>query len=84
MNNSDEYFENLISKVVKKTMHDEMKVFYVDRETHYQDHQFIKEVREFLQNIRNSTLLTTIRVVVPAIIGAFALGIVYLIKKYHS
>lgn len=65
-----------IKAAVKEVMDERMKEFYIDRETHYQDHQFLKGLREWTASIRSTTIRTIISLFVTALIGFLVLGFV--------
>lgn len=39
-----------IKQAVKDAMKEEMKAFYIDREEHYQHHQFIKGIKTAVES----------------------------------
>ena len=75
-----------IKQAIKEAFDEEIKPFYVDREEHYQDHMFIKELRGFLDNIKNTTVKVAVKTVVVAIIGACLIGFICFIwsKEYFK
>ena len=70
-----------IKAAVKEVMDDRMKEFYIDRETHYQDHQFLKGLREWTDGIKSTTWRTVIGLFVTALIGFLVLGFIMWGKK---
>ena len=43
-----------IVEAVREAMREEMKDFYIDRETHYKDHEFILGLREWTKNFKSA------------------------------
>ena len=83
---SDGKKDDLIAEIgnVTKELKDlrtELKSFYIDRERHYQDHQFLKELREWVGNIKSTTLRTLITAIVVAVVGLIAGGFILWSKK---
>lgn len=66
-----------IKEAVKEALAEEIKVFYVDREIHYQHHEFIKSLIKLTEQCKNIVLKTVVSVVVVAILGLIALGLVF-------
>lgn len=71
-----------LKDAIKEVLHAEIKPFYIEREMHYQDHQFIKEVREFIGSIKSTTSRTVVGIVVTALIGLVVLGFILWSKKH--
>lgn len=65
-----------IKAAIKEIMDERMKEFYIDRETHYQDHQFLKGLREWMGNIKSTTIRTCVGLIVTALIGLLVLGFI--------
>ena len=66
-----------VVEAVRKAMREEMKDFYIDRETHYKDHEFILGLREWTKDFK-SAFWTKIAnamayAVITVIIAIFAL-----------
>jgi hypothetical protein len=67
-----------IKTAVTEAMREEMKDFYIDRETHYQDHLFMKSIREFMDNCKVSAIKTVVGAVVLFILGGIAMAVYFL------
>lgn len=67
----------MIKQAVKEAMHEEMQPFFIDRETHYQDHLFIKELKEFMQTCKSTMLKTFVRFFAILLIGALIAGFTF-------
>lgn len=63
-----------IAETIKSSIKDEVKEFYVDRETHYKHHEFVGGLIEALNNIKNSATRTITTVIVLGLLGLIALG----------
>jgi hypothetical protein len=78
---SDDVEYDEIKAAVKEVMDVRMKEFYIDREEHYQDHQFLKGLREWSDGIKSTTIKTLVTLVVTALIGFVVLGFIVWGKK---
>lgn len=74
--------ERVVKKATKEALNEEVKSFYVDRETHYQDHQYLKELREWTESIKSTARRTIVKAIVTAIIGLIVLGFAVWGKKH--
>lgn len=66
-----------IKAAVKESLQESVAQFYVDRERHYQDHQFVAELRDFFENIRGTATKTAVGIFIASIIGLMVLGIIF-------
>lgn len=66
-----------IKTAVKEALQEEMKTFYVEREQHYQDHQFIKEFREWCTDTKSTVSKTLIKMLVIGILSLVVIGFVF-------
>ena len=64
-----------------KSLRTELKTFYIDRETHYKDHQFLGDLREWVDSIKSTTIRTVVTAVVLAMIGLLVGGFLLWGKK---
>lgn len=65
-----------IKAAIKEVMDERMKEFYIDREEHYLDHQFLHGLREWTGSIRSTTVKTVVSIFVAALIGLMIMGFV--------
>lgn len=65
-----------IKCAVREAIKDEMNVFYVEREQHYQDHEFLKGLREFRDSIKSTSLKTILSLVITALAGLLVFGFI--------
>lgn len=72
-----EITKEIIKAAVVEALQEEIKPFYIERETHYQDHLFIKEAREWLDNIKSTMWKTIAKAVVAGLIGLLILGFIF-------
>lgn len=68
--------EEIIS-AVKDTLNEEVKAFYVDREKHWDDHQFLGGFRKWIDDTKSMAWKTVIGAVVMGIIGLLVLGFAF-------
>ena len=69
-----------VKNAVKEAMREEMQAFYIDRETHYLDHVFLKNVREIIDGCQSAFVKTIVSAVAVLIISGIGL-VVYLMKN---
>lgn len=66
----------LIQKSVQDAIKTELGAYKVDKEQHYVDHLFLKEIREWYTGIRNATLKTIVGAVLMAFLFLLLLGFI--------
>lgn len=71
-----------IGEAVRKALREEIQPFYVERESHYQDHQFVKELRVFLDGVCGTATKTIVGIAITAIVGLIVLGFIFWSKKH--
>jgi hypothetical protein len=59
---------------VKAALEAELKPFYVDRETHFKQHEFIAEMMKYAETCKSVVLGTVVRVIVYGVLGLLAIG----------
>ncbi len=70
----------IIKDAVKEAFKEELKQFYVDRETHYQHHQFITEWINWTQQCKSIALKTILTFFMAAALGLMTLGFYFKYK----
>ena len=63
-----------IKEAVREALGEELNAFYVDRKTHYQHHEFLKEWIEWTNQCKSIALKTLVTLFVGTIFGLMALG----------
>ena len=58
--------------------------FYIDRETHYHDHQFISELRKWAEECKGTFLRIVVKFVAYGLIGLLVLGLILWGKGYFK
>lgn len=66
-----------VAEKVRDAISAEIKPFYIDRETHYQHHQFIKSFMGWMGKTQGIVLKTVVTVFVLGIIGLVVLGFIF-------
>lgn len=66
-----------IKKAVKEALQESVAQFYADREQHYQDHQFVRDLRDLFVNIRSTATKTFIGIFITGIISLVVLGFIF-------
>ncbi len=63
-----------IKEAVKEALGEELKSFYVDRETHYNHHEFLKGWIEWTQQCKSVAVRTLVTLFIGSAFGLMALG----------
>jgi len=63
-----------IKEAVREAFKDELAVFYIDRETHFKQHEFIGKMMEYAETCKSTVLKALITIVVGGAIGLMCLG----------
>lgn len=63
-----------IKEAVKEALSEELKAFYIDRETHYQHHQLIGNWSSTLNSCKRALITATSTIIIGAILGLMAIG----------
>lgn len=71
---------NAIKEAVKEALKEELNAFYVDRELHYQHHEFIREWIVWSQQCKSVILKTVIGGMVAALLGLIVVGFIFKIS----
>ena len=66
-----------LKKVVKETIHEELSLYKVDKEQHYQDHLFLRDLREWYDDIRSSFWKSVVGALVMAFLALLLLGFIF-------
>lgn len=66
-----------IKAAVKEGLQESVAQFYIERERHYQDHQFVSDLRELFDGIRSTATKTIVGILITSIIGLLILGFVF-------
>ena len=69
-----------IKEAVKEALGEELKSFYVDRETHYKHHEFIEEWIGWTKQCKSVVLKTLMSGFLMALLGLIALGFIFKVK----
>jgi len=70
-----------IKTAVRDVMQEEMKAFFIDREEHYQHHQFIKGLKTGIEGCQSLVGRITLITIIGGIATVLVLGVVAWIKK---
>ena len=66
-----------LKKVVREAIHEELGTYKVDKEQHYQDHLFLRDLREWYDDIRSSFWKSVGGALVMAFLGLLLLGFIF-------
>ncbi len=66
-----------LKKVVKEAIHEELSIYKVDKEQHYRDHLFLRDLREWYDDIRSSFWKSVVGAFVMALLALLLLGFVF-------
>ena len=70
-----------IKSAVKEAMKEEMQAFYIDREEHYQHHQFIKGLKTGIEGSQSLVGRITLITIIGGVATVLVLGVVSWIRK---
>ena len=70
-----------IKTAVRDVMQEEMKAFYIDREEHYQHHQFIKGLKTGIEGCQSLVGRITLITIIGGVATVLVLGVVSWIRK---
>jgi predicted Rdx family selenoprotein len=70
-----------IKTAVRDVMQEEMKAFFIDREEHYQHHQFIKGLKTGIEGCQSLVGRITLITIIGGIATVLVLGVVAWIRK---
>jgi len=66
-----------LKKVVKEAIHAELSMYKVDKEEHYRDHLFLRDLREWYADIRSSFWKSVVGALVMAFLGLLLIGLIF-------
>lgn len=72
---------DIIKTAVRDVMQEEMKAFFIDREEHYQHHQFIKGLKTGIEGCQSLVGRITLITIIGGIATVLVLGVVAWIRK---
>ena len=70
-----------IKDAMRDVMQEEMKAFYIDREEHYQHHQFIKGLKTGIEGCQSLVGRITLITIIGGVATVLVLGVVSWIRK---
>lgn len=73
----DQELEELITRTVKSAIEKELGTYKVLKEQHYQDHLFLRDLREWYDDIRSSFWKSIVGALVMAFLGLLLLGFIF-------
>jgi hypothetical protein len=63
-----------IKEAVKEAFQEELKAFYIDRETHYKQHEWLGEMMKYTETCKSVVLKAVISILVAGALGLMFLG----------
>ena len=63
-----------IKEAVKEVFQEELKAFYIDRETHYKQHEWLGEMMKYADTCKSVILRAVLTVLVAGALGLMFLG----------
>lgn len=66
-----------IKEAVREALGEELAAFYIDRETHYQHHEFIKSWITWTQQCKSVVLKTVVGGIVAALLALMAFAFAF-------
>jgi hypothetical protein len=78
------YEKSELKAVIKEAFNDELKPLFVEREEHYKDHLFLRELRLLIGSIKSNTVKTIVLVAIVSIAGAVTTGLFFWAKSHFK
>ena len=75
-------FKDIVREVVKESVEDAVKSYYVEREGHYLDHVFVRDIRNIFGLVKSNTVKTIVLVLITGGVGAILTGLFYWGKSH--
>ena len=75
-------FKDIVREVVKESVEDAVKSYYVEREGHYLDHVFVRDIRNIFGLVKSNTVKTIVLVLITGGVGAIVTGLFYWGKSH--
>ena len=66
-----------IKAIFKEVLDEKMTEFWVDREVHYQHHEFLSSLIKWVENTKHTIFGTIVKTFVIGIIGLILLGFIF-------
>jgi hypothetical protein len=63
-----------IKEAVREAFSEELKAFYIDRETHYKQHEWLGDMIKYTETCKSAILKTVISIIVVGALGLMFLG----------
>jgi len=63
-----------IKEAVGEAIDEKMRDFYIDRETHYKQHEFLGDMMQWVDDCKSTASKTIVRILVYGIIGTIMIG----------
>jgi hypothetical protein len=77
----DQEIRDEIKAIVCEGIKEGMAPFWIERERHYNEHQFVKSWMDWASNIKSNILKAIISCMIYFVLGAMVLGFVFWGKK---
>jgi hypothetical protein len=71
----------IIKQAVKEAFQEEMKAFYIDRETHYKQHEWLGEMIKYCEQCKSIIMKIILTLLIGAIFGLMWIGFIFKISK---
>ncbi len=79
---SDSPEKKLIKEAVSEAIDEKFGAFYIDREKHYEHHQFLDNVLCYSKKIKGTACKTMVNIIIYGVGGLILLGIVAWIRQH--
>lgn len=66
-----------IKEIIKEALDERIAEFYIDREEHYKDHEFIKSWRCFNDKVVSTAVVATTKIFIISLFGLIVTGFIY-------
>jgi hypothetical protein len=63
-----------IKAAVSEAIQENIRDFYIDRETHYKQHEFLGEMMKWIDDCKSTASKTIVKILVYGLLGAMMIG----------
>jgi len=71
-----------IKEAVKEALREEIEPLYVDREVHYQHHQFIQDLIDWMEDCKGTFRSTVVRALVWGLLSLLVFGFIFFGREH--
>ncbi len=76
--------KNEIKEAVKEVIDSELKPLYVERQKHYEEHMFIRELMKFTEALKSNSIMVIVKLTILGVFGVVGTGVAFWIKSHFK